>query len=295
MTDKKYQVVCFGEVLWDILPAGKEPGGAPMNVAYHLNRHGIATTLITCIGNDEDGAQIKKLFDERNISTDFFEVDPVNETGKVYAKVLPGNEMSYDIAYPSAWDFIRYEKKLADLVQQAGYFVYGSLAARSETSRNTLLKLLETPAIKVFDINLRPPHYTREVLAQLLERADILKMNEHELEEIGSWYPLQENRESLIRYIANQLNIRTIIVTMGGAGAMLFNNDRFFYHEGYKVKVADTIGSGDAFLAAMLAGFISKKKDAAALDDACRLGAFVATQKGGCPVYDIDTLQLPQQ
>lgn len=290
MTNRRFQVVCFGEVLWDILPSGKEPGGAPMNVAYHLNRHSIDTTLITCIGNDEDGMQIKQLFHDRNISTDLFATDPEHETGKVYATILPGNEMSYDIAWPAAWDFIRYETSLKETADEATYFVYGSLAARSEVSRTTLLKLLETSAIKVFDINLRPPHYTKEVLMDLLERADILKLNEHELDVIGSWYEPADSREDVIRLIADRLNIRTIIVTLGSAGAVLFNNDEFFHHAGYKVKVVDTVGSGDAFLAAMLAGFIHGKNNATALDDACRLGAFVATQKGGCPAYEMEDI-----
>lgn len=291
MNSHHYPVVCFGEVLWDILPTGKEPGGAPMNVAYHINKHHIHTTLITCIGNDEEGNQIKELFQNRNISTDFFETDNLHETGKVYATQLAGNEMSYEIVQPVAWDFISYDEKLKTLVDAAGYFVFGSLACRAEVSRNTLLRLLQTPATKVFDINLRPPHYTKETLTALLSKADILKMNEHELEVIGGWFAGERNREELIRYIADYFNIHTVIVTLSADGALLFKDEQFYYHAGYRVKVTDTIGSGDSCLAALLAAFIKGKKNEEALDAACRLGAFIASKKGGCPEYSIEEVK----
>lgn len=287
MNDQQYAVICFGEVLWDILPSGKEPGGAPVNVAYHLNRHGIKCAPVTAIGNDADGREIKDLFGSRGIPTGFFAVDDLHETGKVYATILPGNEMSYDIVYPSAWDFIPYNSTLKMRADEAIYFVYGSLASRSEVSRNTLLQLLETPALKVFDINLRPPNYSKELVTTLLQKADILKMNEHELAILGHWFSTESNREKLVADLSALLGIETIIVTLGGEGAILFRHNHLYYHPGFKVTVADTIGSGDAFLAGMLYSFVSGKTNQEALDYACRLGAFVAGHKGGCPPYEL--------
>ncbi|RYZ46247.1 MAG: carbohydrate kinase, partial [Sphingobacteriales bacterium] len=155
ITEKKYPVVCFGEVLWDILPTGKEPGGAPVNVAYHLQQHKKRPAVITAIGNDEEGRQLRSIFEERGIDTSGFTVDPHHETGKVYATADADHNMRYDIVQPVAWDFIPLVRESQQLVADADCFVYGSLAARSSTSRNTLMQLLEAANTTVFDINLR--------------------------------------------------------------------------------------------------------------------------------------------
>ncbi len=290
MLNDNHPVLCFGEVLWDILPAGAEPGGAPMNVAYHLHKHGKNPALVTCIGNDEAGQEIKKLFAERGICTDYFFVDEQHETGKVYATADANNDMTYEIVQPVAWDFIPATDAMAAMVKQASYFVYGSLAARSEVSRSSLLQLLAQAQIKVMDINLRPPHFTKEGLLPLLQQADILKMNEEELALVGSWFSADETRETVIRAMSKTLNLKIIIVTLGANGALLFMNDQFFSHKGYKVKVVDTIGSGDALLAGFITQLMKQSPPQEALEYASRLGAFIATKKGGCPEYDVEEL-----
>ncbi len=282
-----HTVICFGEVLWDILPAGAEPGGAPMNVAYHLFKHQKNPALITSIGNDDAGKKIRDLFADRGICTDYFFVDEQHQTGKVYATPDANNDMTYEIVQPVAWDFIPYSEALADLVKKANYFVYGSLAARSEVSRRSLLQLLPHAQKKVLDINLRAPHYTKEGLMTLLQEADILKMNEEELALVGSWSSTDKDREATIRAMSKELNIHIIIVTLGANGALLFMNDAFFEHKGYKVKVVDTIGSGDAFLAGFLAQLMQQASPSDALEYASRLGAFIASKKGGCPAYEL--------
>ncbi len=286
----KHPVICFGEVLWDILPHGKEPGGAPMNVAYHLFKHHKDPALITAIGNDDDGAAIKDLFDQRGICTDYFFVDKAHSTGKVFATEGADHHMTYDIVKPVAWDFIPYSKEKEALVSPATYFVYGSLAARSATSRQTLLQLLEVASTKVFDINLRPPHFEKETLLTLLQKADILKMNEDELELVGKWFRNKTSKEEMVKAISLELDIPIIMVTLGAKGALLFMNNSFFYHPGYSVKVIDTVGSGDAFLAGILTQFINGVQPTEALDYAIRLGAFIAGKKGGCPLYDADEI-----
>ncbi len=287
-----HPVICFGEVLWDILPAGAEPGGAPMNVAYHLHQQQKNPALVTCIGNDAEGEKIKNLFANRGICTDYFFVDEQHETGKVYATPDANNDMTYEIVQPVAWDFIPYSEPVAALVKEAAYFVYGSLASRSEVSRTTLLQLLPHAQKKVFDINLRPPHFTKEGLMPLLQQADILKMNEEELALVGSWFAADKDREAIIKAMSRQLNVSIIIVTLGANGALLFMNDQFFAHKGYKVKVVDTIGSGDAFLAAFITQLMKHASPPDALEYASRLGAFVASKKGGCPEYDLEEVDV---
>jgi fructokinase len=141
MENKK--VVCFGEVLWDILPTGKKPGGAPMNVAYHLNRLGIQSTIISSIGMDDDGDELKVFLSNIGMPTEFIQTDEQYPTSKVLARIGADDEVTYDIVAPVAWDFIRYEHGFARLIEDADVLVYGSLVARNATSRDTLLQLLD--------------------------------------------------------------------------------------------------------------------------------------------------------
>jgi fructokinase len=145
-----HKVVCFGEVLWDILPTGAIPGGAPMNVAYHLYKLNKNPALITRIGSDSQGLKLKNIFSEYGLCTDYFQVDMKNETGKVFAKLKDDNEVEYDIVRPSAWDYIGYKEDIEELVKNSEYFVYGSLAARNKESKATLFSLLEVAPIKVW-------------------------------------------------------------------------------------------------------------------------------------------------
>lgn len=282
--NKEKAVVCFGEVLWDILPSGKVPGGAPMNVAYHLHQHLVQSTIITRIGKDEPGRDLKGWFTEKGMDTRFFQEDVHNATGTVNA-TQEGENMRYEITKPVAWDFISLNDDLASLVRQADYFVYGSLASRNVIARQTLLSLLDHAPLKVMDINLRPPHYTRESLIELMNKADVLKLNEEELKLVSSWTSFTGSMNGEIKHISDQFNINTIIVTRGAAGALVYTNNGFYDHPGYRIRVQDTIGSGDAFLAGMIVKMINGADTNEALDYAARLGAFVASKKGGCPEY----------
>ena len=285
-----HEVVCFGEVLWDILPTGALPGGAPMNVAYHLKKLGTNPALITKIGIDDHGEKLVNLLSESGVSTEYFQVDYDHSTGLVYAKPNEHNEVVYDIVYPVAWDFIQWDKEFVDLMARAEFFIYGSLTSRNKVSRDTLYQLIGIAKTKVLDINLRPPNYHRSHVEYLLGTADILKMNLAELELITGWFSHFTNSVDRIKLVQDQFNISKIIVTMGGDGALVNDAGTIYHHAGYNVQVADTIGSGDAFLA----GFIHKLSKGSsvqnALEFASGMGAFVATCSGACPQYDISQI-----
>jgi fructokinase len=285
MLENSPPIVCFGEVLWDILPTGPRPGGAPMNVAYHLHKQGKSTALITRIGSDEKGKELRAIFSERGIRTDFFQVDHQNETGKVFAQPNEQNEVVYDIVYPAAWDFIELEDEGKKLVKQSKYFVYGSLIARNKISKDTLYELLEIANNRVLDINLRSPHYNKDTVSHLLTKAHTAKLNIAELELITSWYGSTKTTAERIQLLQDEFNIETIIVTRGAEGAVVNFKGQLFEHSGFKVSVEDTIGSGDAFLAAFLSSLTTNNNINEALFYASRLGAFVATQSGACPDY----------
>lgn len=278
-------VVCYGEILWDILPEQALPGGAPMNVAYHLKKLGVQPGLITKVGKDGYGDKLVDQLVQSDINTDYVQVDEKHLTGLVYAKPNEYNEVTYDIVYPSAWDFIHWQEQLANLVAQAKYFVFGSLTSRSEVSRDTLYQLLEYGKTQVLDINLRPPHFNRSHIEYLLNKTDILKMNSFELELVSGWYSSVKSSADRMRLLQDRFNITTLIITMGGNGAQLLENGEIYRHHGYKVRVADTIGSGDAFLAGYLYQSSIHSNPVKALEFASKLGALIATYPGACPDY----------
>jgi len=290
MNQDKFNVVSFGEVLWDILPSGQVPGGAPMNVIYHLRQLGQNATIITRIGNDEMGLSLKNYFSDLGVNTHYFQVDDQYETGKVFAKLMPGNEINYDIVSPSAWDYITWEENLHNLVSQSEYFVYGSLASRNAMSKKTLFHLLDNANVKILDLNLRKPHYDKQTLENLIQSATILKLNESELELITGWFSKYSGIEERVKVISERFGVQHIVVTLGEAGAYMWMNNQSWWHKGYKVKVEDTIGSGDAFLAGLIHQIIKKTAPNDMLDFACKIGAFVATQKGACPKINLELL-----
>jgi fructokinase len=287
MSDKsiKSNIVCFGEILWDVLPVGVMPGGAPMNVSYHLKKLSLEPTLITRVGHDRWGKELIQLMEKNEISTDYFQIDYELETGKVIANVIDSTNVTYDIIAPVAWDHIQWDPSFEQLVSDSDYFVFGSLVTRNQKSRHTLYQLLEQAKTKVLDINLRPPFFNREIIEELLKRADILKLNDQELEFITGWFSQFESEADRIRSLQDQFNIATIVVTKGNNGCTVVNDGSICRHNGFAVKVADTIGSGDAFLAAFLSKYSAGHSFPSSIEYANALGALVATYDGACPDY----------
>ena len=300
MPDKlEKTVACFGEILWDILPTGTKPGGAPMNVAYHLKKLGVNPLLITRVGLDDNGRRLIDLLGNAGIDTDYFQMDSTKETGIVYAKPNEYGDVVYDIVYPTAWDFILMEDEVKSLVRSSKYFVYGSLAARNKISRDTLYELLETANNRILDINLRPPHYNKDTVSYLLSKAQTAKLNIAELELISGWYGSTKTTLERMQFVQDRFDIETVIVTRGGDGAVVNFKGEIVEHPGFKVFVEDTVGSGDAFLAAFIHALINRHSINDAVSAACQLGAYVATKSGACPEYnskDLETfLNFPGQ
>ena len=262
-----------------------------MNVAYHLQKLNKNPALITRIGIDDKGQQLMKIFSGQDICTDFFQVDNKYETGKVFANPNEYNEVVYDIVKPVAWDFIGWDDAFTELVSNAEFFVFGSLAARNKVSKDTLFKLLETAKNRVLDINLRAPHYNRRIVEQLLRKANFVKMNLAELELITGWFSNYTSVEDRVKSIGDKFKLSNMVVTMGGDGALLLMNGEITKHPGFKVDVVDTVGSGDAFLAGLLSQLLDNASSEASLEFASGLGAFIATQTGACPGYEVEEIK----
>jgi fructokinase len=248
----------------------------------------VATSIISKIGNDDKGQKLEKLIDSWGIKKHFLQVDKQYPTSEVIAKMNNGNEVSYEIVFPVAWDFITGAGDMKQKLTPASYFVYGSLASRNEVTRNTLLELLESDAIKVFDINLRPPFMGQDLLKKLLEKADIVKLNQAELEMVQIIFSGSlVNETSQVRFIMENFNVKEVIITKGESGASYYKNDKAYHLWGSEVKVVDTIGSGDSFLAAFIASHYLQDAPETILKNAITMGAFIATKKGGCPDYQL--------
>ena len=281
----KQDFICFGEVLWDLLPSGKLPGGAPMNVAYHLHTLGSEGKMISRIGEDELGKELLAILEEKNISKDLIQMDATHPTGTVAVTLDAKGSPSYEIVQPVAWDYIELGS-LQEATANSSVFIYGSLAARNETSKNTLLSLLSTNALKVLDVNLRVPFYSQVSLEPLLAKADLVKMNEEELEIISEWYAMNVSSEKeQLAFLQNKFQWTGIILTKGAEGAIFYANGSLHHQAIFKIKVADTIGSGDAFLAGFLHNYLRKESIPKCLRLGSFMGAYVATQKGAMPSY----------
>jgi fructokinase len=206
------------------------------------------------------------------------------KTGVVNVMVNEKGNASYDILYPSSWDKITLTNEMIEKVTASDVFIFGSLICRDEISRSTLYALLDKAKYKVFDANLRAPYYTTDVLLELMSKADFIKLNDEELWEISRKLESPYNSfEQNIKFIAEKTNTKQVCVTKGAFGAVLYCNDKFYYNSGYFIKVVDTVGAGDSFLATLTARLLKGKSLQKSLNYACAIGALVAGQEGANP------------
>ena len=283
-------LLCFGEVLWDLLPTGKIAGGAPMNVAYHANNLGLSTRMVSRVGTDALGAELLAFLNSKGVSIQYIQTDPVLPTGTVNVTLNEQGSPAYEIVQPVAWDHISPTEDLHDIAMEADALVFGSLACRSERTKNTLLELLEVATLRVFDVNLRRPFYSQALLEELLSKADIVKLNDEELAIIAAWNGVGGGEAEQLRFLKEKFQLELLILTKGDKGAACLDESGCHTHPGFPVVVKDTIGSGDAFLAAFLSKLLAGADSPECLAFACALGALVATKQGGTP--EIDPLKI---
>tara|TARA_R110002050_G_scaffold116847_2_gene233379 strand:- start:19876 stop:20766 length:891 start_codon:yes stop_codon:yes gene_type:complete len=282
---KRIKAVCYGEVLFDNFPTHSKIGGAPLNVSLRLQSYGVDVAMISSVGDDKDGAKIINYLRNSGVNTDGIQINTKYSTGQVNVVLNDKGSASYDISYPVAWDKIEYKAFHDNLLNKADVFIFGSLVCRDKTSYNTLVVLLKVNVYKVFDVNLRLPHYNKELLLELMEYSNFIKFNDDELYEIASYLNSKYNSmEQTIKFIAKETNTETICVTKGAYGAVLYHKSKFYYNSGYRVTVLDTVGSGDSFLASVVSKLLDGKDPQASLDFGCAIGAIVAKSEGANPI-----------
>lgn len=280
------QVLCFGEVLWDAFGTEKKAGGAPLNVARQLRQQGVNASLSSRIGTDASGADLLSFLENHQLASPLIQQDDELPTCEVTVRLNEYYHASYYIPEPVSWDNMQPDDALLQQAQQASAIVFGSLACRGQITRNTLFDLLDEVNIplRVLDVNLRPPHYTLDIIQTLAAKANVIKMNEEEAALLigGSNRSLKDN----IIEFRYKYNPQTICVTRGEHGAIVWHDEEFYEHPGFTIEVEDTVGAGDAFLATLLAGILNEQPMQQTLEKACAVGAYVASQRGANPAYD---------
>lgn len=281
---KNLKAVAYGEVLWDVFANEKKIGGAPLNVALRMKTLGCDVAMISCVGNDEDGQNIINQVKSLGLETDTIVKSENYPTGLVNVTLNERGSATYEINYPSAWDKIVLNDLAKKTVAEADVLIYGSLVCRDIVSRNALNELLENKVYKVFDVNLRKPHYTYEILERLMKSANFIKFNDEELLEIAAalnspFETLEEN----IDFIVEKTGAQAMCVTKGKHGALLLWEGKIYENEGYPIQVADTVGAGDSFLAALITSLLTGKSPQYSIDFACAIGALVAESPGANP------------
>lgn len=290
---EQHLILGIGELLWDVLPEGPRLGGAPANFTVMAGRLGNHAAILSRIGRDDLGRKAVRQLDPLPTDTSHLQVDPAHETGRVTVALKDG-QPEYIIHEPAAWDFMELSDEWVQMAQRADAICFGSLAQRSPESRQTIQTLAaqtSSACVRVFDVNLRAPFYSGEVVQESLELATVMKMNDAEVPQVMTLLGLPAEEELVTatlrlgaeRLLAEFPTLQMVAVTRGGHGSLLVTREEWHEHPGVSIKVADTIGAGDAFTAA-LTHYLLRGANLETLNEAGnRWGAWVASQSGAMP------------
>jgi fructokinase len=284
-------------VLWDCLPKGLFLGGAPINAAYHLGKQGLTVLPVTAVGQDFLGDEVTRRVASWGLSTKFIARDSKHPTGTVSATLNAAGIAEYQIRRDVAWDYIPSSPELLARTPEPTAIVFGTLALRSTRNRQALQTLLDAwpDALRVVDLNFRPPFDTAGVTRFALKNAQLVKLNDAELAQLTqsrgrSTHTLERGAKRL----AERYELTRVCVTAGSRGAGLLWDGEWFWENSQPVEVRDTVGAGDAFLGALLGALLLKhSRPAEALAQACRVGEFVASRDGATPDYRINRQGRP--
>lgn len=292
---RQYTIVGIGEVLWDVLPAGKMPGGAPANFAYISTQLGDSGIIASRVGSDPDGEELITELKKCGAPTERIQFDPTFPTGRVEVELKDGIP-TYDIKENAAWDNLQITSDWLELARKCDVICFGTLAQRSRKTQGTVRAMLETVSpdcLKIFDVNLRQNYFSPELLSGSLDLANVVKLNQEELGLIAKMFEIEgPDHISKLIGLKNKFEIDIGCVTLGGEGSVLIAGESVSITHGVKIDAIDTIGAGDAFTAAMTHGLLRKWDIDETNKFANRVGAFVAARKGAMPKIDLTHLPV---
>jgi fructokinase len=294
-------VVGLGELLWDLLPSGPRLGGAVSNFAVMAGRLGSRAVCASRVGNDELGREARNRLSQLPLDTSFLQTDPQHPTGTVSVQLKDG-QPEYMIEEPVAWDYLELSPEWLSLATRAAAVCFGTLAQRNPVSRRTIEGFLGATAagcVRVFDVNLRAPFYSAGVIERSLKLTTLLKMNDSEMPQILNLLGLAGASEGTTpddllagaRRLLERFPVHLVCVTMGGSGSLLVTREQVDRHPGIPVRVVDTVGSGDAFTAALTHYYLRNASLSVINDAGNRWGSWVASQPGAMPALDSATYE----
>ena len=283
---RRKTVAGVGELLWDLLPGGKQLGGATTNFAYHAHALGAEAWVVSRVGEDPLGTEILDRFEVLGLPADLVTVDPLAPTGTVSVELSADGQPRFTIHENVAWDNLLATRAAHEVLGRADAVCFGSLAQRSPGARAAIRSLLSaTPpqAVRVFDVNLRQHFFSQAVIASSLELATVLKINDQELPALAGMFHLRGDTSEQLRELALRFELSLVALTRGARGSLLYSQDRFSDHPGTPAKVADSVGAGDAFTAGMTLGLLAAWDLEEINRRANELAAYVCSQAGGTP------------
>jgi fructokinase len=279
-----HAIIAVGEVLWDLLPAGKQLGGAPANFTYQCRCLGADARLVTRVGDDPLGREARERFGLLGLPTATVQVDPESPTGTVAVALDDDGQPRFTIREHVAWDRIAADEAAIAMAAGADAVCFGTLAQRCKPSRRAIRALVAATrpdALRIFDVNLRPPFVDRDVIEDSLELAGALKLNHHELHELAAMFGLPSGVREAMAELARRFDLSPVALTRGDRGSLLLADGVWSDHPGRPVAVCDTIGAGDAFTATLVVGLL----DGRPLDEINRhaneVAALVCSRPGG--------------
>ena len=291
MSPARFTVIGLGELLWDIFPDSSQLGGAPANFAYMTSLLGDVGIVASRVGRDNLGLAAKERLESLHLPTEFMQFDSAHPTGVVKVEVDPAGQPTYDIVQSVAWDFMEWTPEWRALAETADAVCFGSLAQRSANSRATIrafLGAVRPETTRVFDVNLRQTFYSAEVLEESARMADIMKVNHDELPVVAKLMGLSSIYDEVraAAWLRDKFELKLVCMTRGARGSLLVSAKDSSAHPGYRVSVADTVGSGDAFTAALVYHFLRHASLATMNEAANRMGSWVASETGATPAAD---------
>ena len=288
-------IVGLGEVLWDLLPQGKQLGGAPANFAYISGVLGHRAIVASATGADALGRDLRRRLAELKLDTSFVQMDPIHPTGTVKVRLDANGQPEYEIERDVAWDFLEWTPQWEQLAAQADAICFGSLAQRSAVSQSTVRSFLagsRSEAIRIFDVNLRQNFYSAEVLRESFRLANVAKLNDSELPVVMRSLDLSgDDERTSAASLLRAFGLKLVCVTRGARGSLLVREGECDEHQGFAVRVQDLVGAGDAFTAT-LAHHVLRGSPLRVVNEAAnRMGAWVASQAGGTPRWDAQAVR----
>ena len=282
----EFNIIGLGEVLWDLLPAGKQLGGAPANFAYISKQLGNNGLVLSRVGNDELGRDLLNQLKVKNLSTENIQIDEKNPTGIVNV-TLENGQPSYEIVENVAWDFLQLSKSWREMAEKADAVCFGSLAQRNEISRQTIREFINlTKGLRIFDVNLRQKYFSPAILHESFKLANIVKLNHEELPIIAKLLEINgDNQIEMAKTLRKKFHLKLICVTRGSNGSLLITENAMSENAGLKIKVKDTIGAGDAFTAGMTNGILHGWDLNKINEFANKVGAYVVSNTGAMPDF----------